>query len=214
MKDRQTKMSENERETGIRLADRVRDLLLKIHKSAPTNEMMEKAITHVDAANESLEESVRLRWYEIDEKEIDDLTKKRLTIEARDNRLFRGERNPLAPPIRVRIEKDDTGQEVIVGELEINRCREGPEGRVHGGFLAGLFDDVLSGAVRLAGGGPAVTGKLDIRYRKATPIDQELRFEAHLENSTGRRIKAKAICLANGEVTAEAEALFIRIKTD
>ena len=79
---------------------------------------------------------------------------------------------------------------------------------------AGLFDDVLSGAVRLAGGGPAVTGKLDIRYRKATPIDQKLRFEAHLENSTGRRIKAKAKCLANGVVTAEAEALFIKIKTD
>jgi len=37
-------MPENERETGIRLADRVRDLLLKIHKSNPTSEMMEKAI--------------------------------------------------------------------------------------------------------------------------------------------------------------------------
>jgi acyl-coenzyme A thioesterase PaaI-like protein len=176
--------------------------------------MIEKAITHVDAANESLEESFRLRWYEVDEKEIDDSTKERLSVEARDNSLFRGERNPLAPPIRVRIEKDETGQEVIVGELEVNRCREGPEGRVHGGFIAGLFDDVLSGAVRLAGGGPAVTGKLDIRYRKATPLDQELRFEARLENSTGRRIKAKAKCLANGVVTAEAEALFIRIRTD
>ena len=202
-------MTENQRETGIRLADRVRDLLLKIHKSAPTSEMMEKAITHVDAANESLEESVRLRWYEIDEKEIDELTKERLYIEAKDNSLFRGERNPLAPPIRVRTEKNP-----IIGELEINRCREGPEGRVHGGFLAGLFDDVLSGAVRLAGGGPAVTGKLEIRYREATPIDQELRFEARLENSTGKRIKAKAVCLVNGVVTAEAEALFIRIGTD
>ena len=47
-------MSEDERDAGIRLADRVRDLLLKIHKSAPTSEMIEKAITHVDAANESL----------------------------------------------------------------------------------------------------------------------------------------------------------------
>ena len=201
-------MSEDERDAGIRLADRVRDLLLKIHKSAPTSEMIEKAITHVDAANESLEESFRLRWYEVDEKEIDDSTKERLSVEARDNSLFRGERNPLAPPIRVRIEKDETGKEVIVGELEVNRCREGPEGRVHGGFIAGLFDDVLSGAVRLAGGGPAVTGKLDIRYRKATPLDQELRFEARLENSTGRRIKAKAKCLANGVVTAEACLLY------
>ena len=207
-------MSENERETGIRLADRVRDLLLKIHKSAPTSEMMEKAITHVDAANESLEESIRLRWYEIAEKEIDEQTKERLYIEAKDNSLFRGERNPLAPPIRVRTEKNPAGEEVIIGELEINRCREGPEGRVHGGFLAGLFDDVLSGAVRLAGGGSAVTGKLEIRYREATPIDQELRFEARLENSTGKRIKAKAVCLANGVVTAEAQALFIRIETD
>ena len=97
-------MSENERETGIRLADRVRDLLLKIHKSAPTSEMMEKAITHVDAANESQKNQFDSDG-EIDEKEIDELTKERLYIEAKDNSLFRGERNPLAPPIRVRTEK-------------------------------------------------------------------------------------------------------------
>ena len=91
----------------------------------------------------------------------------------------------------------------------MDRCHEGPPGRIHGGYLAGLFDDVLSGTVSLAGGRPAVTGRLRIRYRQATPIEADLRFEAWVDHAGGRRVLSRARCLVDGTVTAEAEALFV-----
>ena len=75
--------------------------------------------------------------------------------------------------------------------------------------LGGLFDDVLSGTVSLVGGRPVVTGRLRIRYRQATPIEADLRFEAWVDHAGGRRVLSRARCLVDGTVTAEAEALFV-----
>jgi len=50
-----------------------------------------------------------------------------------------------------------------------------------------------------------------VRYRKATPVDADLRLEAWVEKQSGRRLIARARCLVAGEVTAEAEALFVSV---
>jgi len=42
----------------------------------------------------------------------------------------------------------------------------------------------------------------------------DLRFEAWVERHSGRRLIARARCLAGGEVTAEAEALFVTVSRD
>ena len=135
-------------------------------------------------------------------------------MEYRDHSLFRGVRSPLAPPMAISTSEDDAGTPIVVGEARIDRGHEGPPGRIHGGYVAGLFDDVLSGTLGLVGGGPALTARLQIRYRKPTPIDVDLRFEAWVERHSGRRLNAKARCLAEGEVTAEAEALFVTVTRD
>jgi len=64
--------------------------------------------------------------------------------------------------------------------------------------------------------GPVVTARLSIRYRLPTPLDVQLRFEARVVRHSGRRLVARARCLApttdgGTEVTAEAEALFVAI---
>jgi acyl-CoA thioesterase FadM len=73
---------------------------------------------------------------------------------------------------------------------------------------------VLSGTLGLRDAGPAFTARLKIRYRKPTPIDVDLRFEAWVERHSGRRLIARARCLVDGEVTAEAEALFVTVSRD
>jgi acyl-CoA thioesterase FadM len=83
-------------------------------------------------------------------------------------------------------------------------------------MVAGIFDDVLSGAPGLVDAGPVVTARLSIRYRLPTPLDVQLRFEARVVRHSGRRLVARARCLApttdgGTEVTAEAEALFVAI---
>ena len=82
--------------------------------------------------------------------------------------------------------------------------------------MAGLFDEVLSGVPSLVDAGPVVTGRLSIRYRQPTPLDVDLRFEARVVRHSGRRLVARARCLApradgGQDVTAEAEARFVSI---
>ena len=120
----------------------------------------------------------------------------------------------------VTTEVDDDGW-YVVGSVRLDRSREGPPERLHGGYLAGLFDDVLSGVPSLVEMGPTVTARLAIRFREATPLDVALRFEARVVRHSGRRLVARARCLtaaADGsavtdgaKVTAEAEALFVAV---
>ena len=187
-----------------------------MNRSAADPGALEAAREYVAAARRALEAPDRCRWYEVPVDEIDDDLAVRLREEAGDHSLFRGDRNPLAPPLRVTTGTDDDGQPVIVGEVLLDRSREGPPARVHGGYVAGLFDDVLSGVPSLVDAGPVVTGRLSIRYRQPTPLDVDLRFEARVIRHSGRRLVARARCLApradgGHEVTAEAEALFVSI---
>jgi len=204
------------RQAGLGLADEVRALIEDVNRSAPDVDSLEAARGHVAAARAALESPDRRRWYEVPLDEIDEDLTIRLREEAGDHSLFRGGRNPLAPPLRVSAGVDSDGEPVVVGEVRLERSREGPPERVHGGMVAGIFDDVLSGAPGLVDAGPVVTGRLSVRYRRPTPLDVELRFEARVVRHSGRRLVARARCLAptadgGTEVTAEAEALFVAI---
>ncbi|MDP7541821.1 MAG: PaaI family thioesterase [Acidimicrobiales bacterium] len=203
-----------ERSAGIRLADEVRALLVDLHTLDPTAEVLGEAADRVAAVRDSLGDVVRWRWYEVPADEVDEDDEARLRVEYRDHSLFRGGRSPLAPPLAVTTGGDDADKPIVVGEVRVDRCHEGPPGRIHGGYVAGLFDDVLSGTLGLVDAGQAFTARLQIRYRKPTPIDVDLRFEAWVERHSGRRLIARARCLAGGEVTAEAEALFVTVSRD
>jgi acyl-coenzyme A thioesterase PaaI-like protein len=202
------------RAAGVDLAAEVRALVADVNRLAPGADGMTEARQRVAEARRALKGPVRRRWYEVPLEEIDDDLEARLRIETGDHSLFRGRRNPLAPPLVVTTETDEDGS-FVVGAVRLDRSREGPPERLHGGFLAGLFDDVLSGVPSLTGLDPSVTARLSIRYRRATPLDVDLRFEARVVRHSGRRLVARARCLVPGDdsvgstVTAEAEALFV-----
>lgn len=128
----------------------------------------------------------------------------------RDFTLFAGSRQALALPMVTRVESVD-GHDIIVGEATVNAMYEGPPGAVHGGYLAGLFDDLLGHALRLVPGTRAVTGRLTVRYRRPTPLNTPLRFEARLDNVSGRRVQSTVRCLVDGATTAEAQGLFVGV---
>lgn len=111
--------------------------------------------------------------------------------------------NPIAPPMRVRFEDGE-----VRGTVRLGYPYEGPPGLVHGGIIAGLFDEIL-GAANLAKGLRAMTATLTIRYRKPTPLGEELDLRARVVEQSGRRLKTTAKMCFGREVTAEAEGIFV-----
>jgi acyl-coenzyme A thioesterase PaaI-like protein len=115
--------------------------------------------------------------------------------------------NPLAPPLTI----GRTGDESAAATVTFGSAYEGPPGSVHGGFVAAAFDEVL-GYVQSLSGAPGMTGTLTVRYRKPTPLHQELLFEAQLVRVEGRKIFTQATVKAEDTVTAEAEGIFVSVR--
>lgn len=118
--------------------------------------------------------------------------------------------NPLASPLQLDIAEDSEGKLTAVGSAFFNAAYEGPPGCVHGGILASVFDEVLGFANGVTGN-PAVTGTLTVKYRKPTPLYQPLRFEGRCVRVSGRKVFTEGACYHDGVLTAEAEAIFVKI---
>ncbi len=116
-----------------------------------------------------------------------------------------GEVSPLAPPVAW---EHLDGR--IVGYGTYHAAYEGPPGYVHGGWVALTFDEIL-GMANIASGHPGMTGTLKIRYLRPTPLHRRVDLEGWTERVEGRRIVAKGRMTVDGELTAEAEGLFVKL---
>lgn len=121
---------------------------------------------------------------------------------------FIGRANPLAPPITM---EDVDG--AVHARGTFGTAYEGPPGCVHGGYVAGAFDEVL-GAAQSLSGHPGMTGTLTVIYRSPTPLHTELHFVGELERVEGRKIFTRGRLLAGDRLCAEAEAVFISLRVD
>jgi hypothetical protein len=113
--------------------------------------------------------------------------------------------SPLAPPIHC--ELHDGG---VRGHGALGAAYEGPPGCVHGGIIAGLFDELLGVANIVAGVG-AMTGTLTVVYRSPTPLNTELRLEGHTLDIDGRKVRTAGTLHAGDRLCAEAEGVFILV---
>ena len=194
----------------------LRELGSAIHTREVPEDARASVLEHLEAAAEALVDGApRLRWYEMPEAERD------TARSYRQLSTFSGRLNTVAPPMTIRPGELADGTPALIGTVRLDRRYEGPPRAVHGGILAGLFDELLGGGQRLAGGAPGMTGRLTVRYRRPTPLDTDLQFRAWIAETRERRITVKADCIiagtaddADAPVTAEAEAFFIRVDYD
>lgn len=122
---------------------------------------------------------------------------------------FRGPANAVAPHLDVVVEGADADVQAH-GSVVVPAIYEGPPGCVHGGFLAGLFDELMGATQANVGPRAGVTGRLTVRYRRPTPIGQRLDFTCSINRVTSAFTDVRAQCRCAGELTAEAEGLFLR----
>jgi hypothetical protein len=122
---------------------------------------------------------------------------------------FRGELHPwvgpsnyLAPPMTLAMEGP-----ALVGTVRLPPVYGGGAPWVHGGVIAGLFDAMV--ATRASLPGAAMTARLVINYRRPVPFDTELRFEASIDRTEGRKRFTSSRLFAGTTLCADAEAVMI-----
>lgn len=116
--------------------------------------------------------------------------------------------NPVAPPAEVWAVRGEEGGWELRGRVSFGYAFEGPPTCVHGGEIARLFDELL-GSTNILTGHAGMTGTLTVRYRRPTPILTPLDLEARLEKVEGRKVFVTGTIRVQGEITAEADGLFI-----
>ena len=117
--------------------------------------------------------------------------------------LVGGLSHPAAPQLVMTVDADQATGEVVVGPLF-----QGGPGLVHGGVIALLIDHAM-GCVAAQPDRPAMTVKLEVRYRRPTPLGVPLTVSARLQRSDGRQLRLSASIVAGGEVTVEADGVFL-----
>lgn len=188
-----------------RLADATRRIIDGLVTTAAPDELLARAADHVERAVAELADHHQARSYEgFAESALAGGT-------GGDGRPYFdhspviGGANPLAPPIDVTIVDG-----VVHGQARFGAAYEGPPGSVHGGWIAASFDEVL-GMVQSLSGAPGMTGTLEVRYRRPTPLFVDLRFEATLDRREGRKLFTSGRLYVGDQLTAEASGLFISV---
>jgi uncharacterized protein (TIGR00369 family) len=92
------------------------------------------------------------------------------------------------------------------------REHQGYQGIVHGGLISTVLDEVMSWAIytrKLW----AVTGSINVRFRKPVNVGEPLTARAWVASVTGRKVDVRAQLVrdSDGQVLAEGSALFIRV---
>jgi len=117
-----------------------------------------------------------------------------------------GLRNPFAStsmPVR-EIDEDRH----VHRSFDLGAMYEGPPGLVHGGVSALVLDQLL-GESAAVGGGPGMTARLTVHYRRPTPLGT-VGAEGWVDRVDGRKTIARGVLRdPEGNTTVEAEGLFV-----
>lgn len=125
--------------------------------------------------------------------------------DALADRAVAGSANPTSIDVTTTRVGDEAHASVRFGPA----C-EGAPGRVHGGLVAAVFDDLTGYALAVVQE-PGFTGRLTVSYRKPVPVDVPITFRARIRAREDRKLHVEAEATDNSEVLATAEALFILV---
>jgi acyl-coenzyme A thioesterase PaaI-like protein len=129
-------------------------------------------------------------------------------LDAMADRAVAGPANPTSVDIRSRIIPGGAEADVVFGP-----AFEGAPGRVHGGMLAAVFDDLL-GAAMAQTRSIGFTGRLTVHYRAPAPIETPIRFMVTAGAREGRKLHIHGDARIGDRVLASADALMVLVDPD
>lgn len=189
-----------EQQAARDVAEAIRRLARELETTSATIEALGDLTAEIDRLTGLLEEGDRLATTAGDTPNVVYQGHR-----LRERSPFIGRANPVALPLIV--EFVDGGIDAVAN---FGTLYEGPPGCLHGGYIAGIFDEVL-GAAQTLSGQAGMTGRLTIHYRSPTPLNTDLHLKARLDSVNGRKILCKGTLHAGDRLCAEAEGLFIAV---
>jgi acyl-coenzyme A thioesterase PaaI-like protein len=116
-----------------------------------------------------------------------------------------GPHNPIG--LHLQFAEDGAG---IRAEFTPGPEYQGYEGVVHGGIVATALDEAMANLCHLRGR-EALTARLEIRYRRETPVGRRIVVSARVTGERGRIFTAEAmLALPDGTRLADARGIFVR----
>jgi len=107
---------------------------------------------------------------------------------------------------------EDRDAQRIIAPIVIPEAYQGYPGIAHGGILSTILDEAAGRAIMIGAEDDPfwVTARLEIRFRKPTPTETPLEVVGWVVKKRRRSARvAGEIRLADGTVTAEAEAMVV-----
>jgi len=112
-----------------------------------------------------------------------------------------GIHNPIGLKLSFREENDTYVTTFIPGEQH-----QGYDGIVHGGIVSTLLDEVMARYI-YSKGYNAVTARLEVRFKKPTPIGEPLTVMGRIVGQRGNMFEMTGVVqLADGTITAQGKA--------
>ncbi len=113
-------------------------------------------------------------------------------------------------PMGLQLDGFQVVEETVVAEFTPRPDYQGFGGVLHGGVLATALDEILAWAAILVADSPAVTAKLELRYRRPAPANATYRLTGRVVEDRGRRLVLAGTCHVGDRLIAEAEGLFLK----
>jgi len=127
-------------------------------------------------------------------------------LDILDYEIFTGLSTPISPPMTLWLDGD-----VVRGKANLGLTFQGPPGRVHGGVIAAMMDVLLAKTQDLSRT-MGVTGTLNLRFIRATPLKTDIDMEARILRIDGRKLLCEGRFIVNGETTVHAEGIWIAMR--
>ena len=111
-------------------------------------------------------------------------------------------------PIGLHLKFDFDGERITTRKI-LPREFQGYDGVAHGGIISTMLDETMCKFIAAKYHERALTGRLEIRYKFPTPVEQELKISAWEESQRRNIITTRAtVETQDGSITAEATAKF------
>lgn len=82
---------------------------------------------------------------------------------------------------------------------------------VHGGIVTTLLDEAMAKIIH-AKGMVAVTGDINVKFRRAVPTNKEIKITGTILKERSRTIQTTGKIEFDGKILAEATATFVKVK--